>query len=139
MIVRAFVQGKRFLHFYPRSVVLCARLALTPSQQERGLMFLETLDDNDGMLFEYKQPGELSFWMKNTLIPLSIAFIDYNDEQSGTIIDIQDMEPKSSQLHKAPSAVQAALEVNRGWFEKHNIQVGDQVEVRFGDTVWNNS
>jgi len=126
MLARSFVGDRRLLHF-SSGIVVCAKLALTSQEQERGLMFLESLGDNDGMLFEYKQPGALSFWMKNTLIPLSIAFIDYSGTCTGTIVDIQNMEPNSLQLHRAPKLVRAGLEVNHGWFERQGVQVGDQI------------
>jgi hypothetical protein len=69
----------------------------------------------------------LSFWMKNTRIPLSIAFID----QQGRIVDIQDMEPFSLRTRVSARPAQYALEVNQGWFKKNGIDVGDSVHLPF--------
>jgi uncharacterized protein len=93
----------------------------------RGLMYRTALGVNRGMLFVYPDERELSFWMKNTLIPLSIAFID----SERRIVDIQDMKPLDD---KPPSYVSAdpaqyALEVNQGFFEKRGVKVGDRVEL----------
>lgn len=123
---RAFVANRRLLYF-PNGDYVHAQLATTYQAQERGLMFLESLGDNDGMLFEYKQPEALSFWMKNTLIPLSIAFIAYKGTRTGVIVDIQHMEPNSLEPHRTFDLVRASLEVNRGWFDQCSIKVGDQV------------
>ena len=97
------------------------------AEQTKGLMDRTTLGENRGMLFVYPEEQELSFWMKNTLIPLSIAFID----SERRIVDIQDMKPLDD---KPPSYVSAdpaqyALEVNQGFFEKRGVKVGDRVEL----------
>jgi uncharacterized membrane protein (UPF0127 family) len=96
-------------------------------ERARGLMYRTALGVNRGMLFVYPDERELSFWMKNTLIPLSIAFID----SERRIVDIQDMKPLDD---KPPSYVSAdpaqyALEVNQGFFEKRGVKVGDRVEL----------
>ena len=105
-------------------VTLEVELAQTVQQQQRGLMERTELGKNRGMLFVFDQEQPLSFWMKNTLIPLSIAYID----GSGTIVDIQDMQPLDETLY--PSAVPAkyALEVNQGFFGENGINVGDRME-----------
>jgi len=126
MTPRSFMAGYRFLHFSTGPIIY-AQIATRSQEQERGLMFLDSLDDNHGMLFEYPQIGELSFWMKNTYIPLSIAFIEYPHSRRGIIIDIQDMEPHSLESHRSRQPVRAALEVNQGWFDQHSIDVGDSV------------
>ena len=97
------------------------------AEQARGLMNRTTLGENRGMLFVYPQERELSFWMKNTLIPLSIAFID----SESRIIDIQDMKPLDDKLPHYVSAepAQYALEVNQGFFDERDVRVGDRVAM----------
>ncbi|HKH57965.1 MAG TPA: DUF192 domain-containing protein [Rubrobacter sp.] len=97
------------------------------AEQAKGLMDRTTLGENRGMLFVYPGERELSFWMKNTLIPLSIAFID----SERRIIDIQDMKPLDDEPPHYVSAepAQYALEVNQGFFEKGGVKVGDRVDV----------
>jgi uncharacterized membrane protein (UPF0127 family) len=126
MLVRSFVNNYRFLHFADGAVI-SAQLARTSQQQQKGLMFVEQLPDNEGMLFEYNQPQALSFWMKNTPLPLSVAFIDYVEPRLGTIVDIQHMEPYSLMSHRSSKFVHAALEVKQGWFQQHNIHSGDYI------------
>ena len=109
---------------------LDVKLAKTPEQQARGLMNIQahgpnSLPDNEGMLFVYQREEILSFWMKNTPIPLSIAFIDKNK----TITQIEDLEPNNTVSVKSQNPSQWALEVNRGWFDKHNVKVGDTVDI----------
>lgn len=89
-----------------------------------GLMHREKLPENQGMLFVFEEPQVLSFWMRNTFIPLDIAFIDEN----GEIVDIQRMEPldeTKQYISREPGLY--ALEVNAGWFEKNAIKVGSNV------------
>ena len=97
------------------------------AEQAKGLMDRTMLGENRGMLFVYPEERELSFWMKNTLIPLSIAFID----SESRIIDIQDMKPLDDEPPSYVSAepVQYALEVNQGFFEKNGVRLGDRVEL----------
>ncbi len=97
------------------------------AEQAKGLMDRTTLGVNRGMLFVYPEERELSFWMKNTLIPLSIAFID----SERRIIDIQDMKPFDDEPPGYDSAepAQYALEVNQGFFEKRGVKVGDRVKL----------
>jgi uncharacterized membrane protein (UPF0127 family) len=105
-------------------VPLAAEVAETPRQRERGLMGRTALGENQGMLFVFEQEQPLSFWMRNTLIPLSIAYIDGR----GTIVDIQDMEPLDETSHPSAAPARYALEVNQGFFEEHGIRVGDILE-----------
>jgi len=97
------------------------------AEQAKGLMDRTALGENRGMLFVFPEERELSFWMKNTLIPLSIAFIDSEER----IVDIQDMKPLDDEPPNYVSAepAQCALEVNQGFFEKRGVKVGDRVEV----------
>ncbi|HYQ82874.1 MAG TPA: DUF192 domain-containing protein, partial [Rubrobacter sp.] len=96
-------------------------------EQARGLMDRTMLGENRGMLFVYPEERELSFWMKNTLIPLSIAFID----SESRIVDIQDMKPLDDEPPHYLSAepAQYALEVNQGFFEERDVRVGDRVAL----------
>ncbi len=97
------------------------------SERARGLMHRTALAENRGMLFVFPNEERLSFWMKNTLIPLSVAFMD----SEGRIVDIQDMKPLDDDPPSYVSAEPAryALEVNQGFFEEHGIEVGDSAEL----------
>ncbi len=106
-------------------VELTVELARTAGERSRGLMFREELAEDGGMLFVYVEDTEAGFWMKDTLIPLSIAFI----AADGTILDIQDMEPLSVDTHRPPEAYRYGLEVNQGWFREHGLGRGDRVEI----------
>jgi len=96
-------------------------LAVTSEERQKGLMFRKKLAKNSGMLFVYKGKGVLSFYMKNTIIPLDIAFID----ESLRIINIEKMEPLDETSINSKKAAQFALEVNRGFFERVNLKEGD--------------
>jgi uncharacterized membrane protein (UPF0127 family) len=101
-------------------------LALDEKKQMRGLMFREYLCEDEGMLFVYPSPRPLSFWMKNTPLPLSIAFIDAH----GTIVKIEDMKPFDEvSRHRSGIPVQYALEMKKGWFARNGVGVGDRVEI----------
>jgi len=100
-----------------------ARVAATAQEQACGLMYEENLGKDEGMLFEYPSERILSFWMKNTKTPLSIAFID----SQGIIKEIRDMKPFSLNSIKSTSPAKWALEVNRGWFDEHGVVIGDKV------------
>ena len=96
----------------------------TQATQEKGLMGRESLDEDRGMLFVYDLDSRKSFWMKNTKIPLSIAYI----AADGTIREIYDMEPLSTRTVDSRYSVRYALEVNLGAFQRHGIKTGDKVE-----------
>jgi uncharacterized membrane protein (UPF0127 family) len=102
---------------------LRVEVAETLEQHMRGLMMRERLGRDDGMLFVYEDPGYHAMWMKNTLIPLSVAFIDGN----GVILNIVDMEPQTEDTHTAAGPARFAIETNRGWFAGHRIKPGDRV------------
>ena len=87
-------------------------------------MFRESLAEDQGMLFAYPEERILGFWMKNTLIPLDIAYIN----REGRIVDIKQMEPQSTQTHNSAAPAMYALEMNQGWFEANGIRVGDLIE-----------
>ncbi len=108
-------------------VEVLAEVADDEDERQRGLMGRTELAENAGMLFAFKREQTLSFWMKNTLIPLSIAYI----AADGRIVDIQDMEPLDDEPPHYVSAepVKYALEVNQGFFAEHGVEVGDSAEI----------
>lgn len=93
-------------------------------ERQRGLMYRESLEEDQGMLFVYPEQRTLGFWMRNTLIPLDIAYID----REGRIVDIQQMEPQTTETHDSAAPAMYALEMNQGWFEANGIRVGDLIE-----------
>jgi uncharacterized membrane protein (UPF0127 family) len=92
-------------------------------QRMQGLMFRKKLGTNDGMVFVFEEPGYHSMWMKNTLIPLSVAFID----GEGRILNILDMEPQTLEAHAAAGPAVYAIETNKGWFAAKKVKPGDKV------------
>ena len=104
---------------------LTVEVASTPEQRATGLMHRHRMDEDRGMIFVFENDQILSFWMKDTLIPLSIAFISAD----GTIRQIEDMEPESLSSVTSRRSVLYALEVNRGWFDARGIVPGDRVEL----------
>lgn len=106
---------------------LGVEVAATPDARSCGLSNRQTLARDRGMLFVYPQPMPLVFWMKDTLIPLSIAFID----AAGRIVSIQNMTPMQiDEKYRSPLPAPYAIEVNQGWFSEQAVQVGDKVEIR---------
>jgi uncharacterized membrane protein (UPF0127 family) len=103
-------------------------LARTDAERARGLMERTQLDDGAGMLFVFPADTNGPFWMKNTLIPLSIAFI----RADGVIVDIQDMQPQDETLHYPAAPYRYALEVPQGWFGRVGVTVGQRVELPEG-------
>jgi uncharacterized membrane protein (UPF0127 family) len=102
---------------------LKVELALTDAQREQGLMFRRTLGRNDGMLFVFAEPAYHAMWMKNTLIPLSVAFLDAD----GVILNVLDMEPQTLDSHAAAGPARYAIETNKGWFAEKKVKAGDKV------------
>jgi len=100
-------------------------LANTPERRERGLMFRDSLAPDSGMLFVYPDEDYRSFWMKNTRIPLSIAFA----KSDGWIANILDMPPLTLNTYPSGMRVQFALEMNKGWFKQHGVRVGSRIEI----------
>ena len=97
-----------------------AEVALTPEQRATGLMYRREMAAHEGMLFVFEQPAPQCFWMKNTLLPLSIAFL----ADDGTVVNIADMKPQTLDSHCSAKPVRYALEMNQGWFAKRGIQAG---------------
>jgi uncharacterized protein len=100
-------------------------LALTDAERERGLMFRTVLEDGNGMLFVFESEQRVSFWMKNTRIPLSVAYIAHD----GTIREIHDMEPFSLAPVPSSYSVRYALEVPKGYFARIGIAPGYVIEL----------
>ncbi|MBY0438351.1 MAG: DUF192 domain-containing protein [Burkholderiales bacterium] len=120
-------QGQPKLPIVPLTVgkhVLAAEIAANPDTRARGLMFRYELKENEAMLFVFPSPQRMSFWMKNTPLPLSIAFID----AQGVILNIRDMMPFTTDGHPSEGEALYALEVNRGWFAQRGIKAGDRVQ-----------
>jgi uncharacterized membrane protein (UPF0127 family) len=92
-------------------------------QRAKGLMFREKLGKNEGMLFIFDEPAYQSMWMKNTLIPLSVAFLD----AQGRILNILDMQPQTLDAHTSAGPAVYAIETNKGWFAERKVQAGDRV------------
>jgi len=107
-----------------RNHELRAEVANTEDTRRQGLMFRDRLGENTGMIFLYPETEVTAMWMKNTRIPLSVAFID----GGGHILNIEDMVPFSEDAHGSRGPAAYALEVNRGWFSKRGIKAGDRVE-----------
>jgi uncharacterized membrane protein (UPF0127 family) len=106
--------------------MLTVELAATPAARSCGLSRREDLPQNQGMLFIFPESRPQTFWMKDTQIPLSIAFLD----DSGKIINIQDMAPMQTDvLYPSSGPAKYALEVNQGWFKRHEIEVGNSVAM----------
>ena len=101
-----------------------AELARTPQQREIGLMGRRNMGASDGMLFVFEQSGVQCFWMKNTLLPLSIAFLT----DDGTVVNIADMKPRSLDSHCSAKPVRYALEMNQGWFAKRGVKAGSKLD-----------
>ncbi len=99
-------------------------IADDPDLRSRGLMNRDSLPEDHGMLFVYPEEQILSFWMRNTRIPLDIGFIDGN----GFILEIQQMEPHDDATHASKQPAMYALEMRKGWFEDHGVEPGDRVE-----------
>jgi len=97
-----------------------AEVAQTPEQRSIGLMFRSSMGTNEGMLFAFEEPGQQCFWMKNTLLPLSVAFV----ADDGSVVNIENMKPQTLDSHCSKKPVRFVLEMNDGWFAKRGIKPG---------------
>jgi len=97
-----------------------AQVALSPLQRQIGLMHRREMAPNEGMLFVFEQPAVQCFWMKNTLLPLTAAFV----EDDGRIVNLAHMTPLSEESHCSEKPVRYVLEMHQGWFEKRGIKPG---------------
>ena len=96
------------------------QIAQTPLERQIGLMWRKDMPQHEGMLFVFEQPSQQCFWMRNTLIALSAAFI----ADDGSIVNIVDMKPQSDDSHCSARPVRYVLEMNQGWFARRNVQPG---------------
>ncbi len=119
----AFSQDLLRIPLYLRDKEIWVEVAKTPEEMAQGLMGRKHLDKDGGMFFIFENEGYHAFWMKNTLIPLSIAFVD----KEGRIVKITHMEPLTLKSHAPPKPVLYALEMNKGWFSANGIREGDTV------------
>jgi len=103
---------------------IVAELAVTPQQWMQGLMFRRTMAAHEGMLFVGEQSEPRCFWMRNTYLPLTVAFL----AEDGTIINLEDMQPQTDQSHCSTRPARHVLEMNQGWFAKRGIKPGFKLQ-----------
>jgi len=102
---------------------LDVQVAQTPEQRSIGLMFRAEMPTHEGMLFVFEQPSVQCFWMKNTLLPLTAAFV----ADDGTIVNLADMKPQTTDSHCSTKPVRFVLEMNQGWFAKKGLKAGSRL------------
>jgi uncharacterized membrane protein (UPF0127 family) len=125
-ITSAFAQQKLpVMKITAGMYLIQAEVAATEAQREIGLMNRKQMGQNEGMLFKFDRPAGYCMWMKNTLIPLSVAFLNGD----GIILNIEEMQPQSEKTHCATKPALYALEMNAGWFKRKNIKPGSKVEL----------
>ena len=107
-----------------------AQVAATPEQRATGLMHRREMPQHEGMLFVFEQPSQQCFWMKNTLLPLSIAFI----ADDGTVVNVREMKPQALDSHCSDKPVRYVLEMNQGWFAKKGVKPGFKLTGSGGKT-----
>jgi uncharacterized membrane protein (UPF0127 family) len=107
-------------------VIIKAEIARTKAQREQGLMYRKRLKDGEAMLFIFERDEILSFWMKNTLIPLSIAYF----ASDGRILEISDLEPGNLNSVRSSRSIRYALEVPQGWFGRAGLGPGDRLNTQ---------
>lgn len=100
-----------------------AEVARTAQQHQIGLMHRQSMGLNEGMLFIFEKPAQQCFWMKNTLIPLAIAFV----ADDGTVVNVDEMQPQTLESHCSSKPVRHVLEMNAGWFTKRGIKAGSKL------------
>ncbi len=103
---------------------LDVQVAVLPEQRQTGLMFRKDMPQHEGMIFVFEQANQQCFWMKNTLLPLSAAFL----ADDGTIVNIEDMKPQTLDAHCSAKPVRYVLEMNKGWFAKKGIKAGAKLQ-----------
>ncbi len=102
---------------------IVAQVARTSEQRQIGLMFRRQMAAHEGMIFVFETPATQCFWMRNTLIPLSAAFL----ADDGSIVNVEDMKPQSDESHCSKKPVRFVLEMNQGWFAKRGLKPGDKL------------
>ena len=103
--------------------VIDAQVAMTPEERQIGLMQRKEMPQHEGMIFVFEQPAQQCFWRKNTLLPLTAAFV----ADDGTIVNLADMKPQTIESHCSTHAVRYVLEMNKGWFAKKGIKPGSKL------------
>ena len=116
----AQVQAQQTVQLSAGMHLIRAEVAADMATRSRGLMFRKSLAPNAGMVFVFDEASQHCMWMKNTLIPLSVAFVD----EAGIIINIEDMAPQTEDTHCAKRPARYALEMDRGWFASRGIKPG---------------
>jgi uncharacterized membrane protein (UPF0127 family) len=104
--------------------VIDAQVASTPDQRMTGLMHRKEMPQHEGMLFVFEYPAQQCFWMKDTLLPLAVAFV----ADDGTIVNIDEMKPQTLDSHCSAKPVRYVLEMNKGWFAMKGIKPGANLE-----------
>ncbi len=104
--------------------VIDAQVASSPEQRMTGLMFRQEMPQHEGMLFVFEYASQQCFWMRNTLLPLAVAFV----ADDGTIVNIDEMQPQTLNSHCSAKPVRYVLEMNKGWFSKKGIKAGTKLE-----------
>ena len=102
---------------------IVAEMARTSLQQQTGMMFRTEMGTHEGMLFVFERPGVQCFWMKNTLIPLAVAFV----ADDGTVVNLDEMKPQTLDSHCSAQPVRYVLEMNTGWFKKKGVKPGQKL------------
>ena len=97
-----------------------AQVAASPQERQTGLMFRREMPQHEGMLFVFEQPATQCFWMKNTPLPLTAAFV----ADDGSIVNLADMQPLDEASHCSAKPVRYVLEMNQGWFEQRHLKAG---------------
>lgn len=116
------------VYFYrgaAKKAVLNCEVAISNPVKAKGLMFRKKLAENSGMIFVYQKDRSLTFWMKNTYIPLSIAFVN----SKNLVVDIQNMKPHDLTVIRSKQYGRYAIEANPGWFMRHDIKEGDTIKI----------
>lgn len=101
-----------------------AQIAQTPEERQIGLMFRAQMPQAEGMIFMFEEPSKQCFWMKNTILPLTAAFV----ADDGTIVNLADMKPQTTETHCSAKPVRFVLEMNQGWFAKKGIKAGSKLK-----------
>ena len=122
--VRCILRESVFVDLSINGKKIRVEIANTPDTRSLGLMHRTVLEPDGGMLFIFPESGQQSFWMKNTNIPLSIAYIG----DAGQILNIEDMVPMNTQRVQSVGPAMFALEMNNGWFDHNGVHSGDQVD-----------
>ena len=119
----AFAQGLPIVQLNAGMHLIRAEVAADMASRSQGLMFRKSLGPNAGMVFIFDEEAQHCMWMKNTLLPLSVAFMD----DSGAITNIEEMKPQTEDSHCARKPARYALEMNKGWFAARGIKPGSRI------------